>query len=88
MPTTALQVSGRNMTKARRAAKDAIAKNQKIDGQGHLSRSSPLIIGATLGGVLRLVQVNQTGAPHTLYLGILQQNQEFMITYNMDMAPV
>lgn len=54
LPTTALQVSGRNMTMARRAVKDAAARNQKMEGQGHFSRRRPLMIGATLGGVLRL----------------------------------
>jgi hypothetical protein len=53
-PTIRLQVSGRNSRMAKNTTDDAIDRNQNIDDQFHLMSNSPLMSGATLGGVLRL----------------------------------
>ena len=54
LPTRRLHVSGRKRSMIKKTSGDAMDKNQKMDGQVHLMRSKPLIIGATLRGVLRL----------------------------------
>lgn len=54
LPTSRLHVSGRKRNMIKNMSGDAMDKNQKMDGQVHLMRSKPLIIGATLRGVLRL----------------------------------
>lgn len=55
LPTIRRQVSVRKSTIAKKTKKDAIQRNQKMAGQVHLIRSSPLIKGATLGGVFILL---------------------------------
>ena len=55
-PTTRRQVSGRNRKITRNITPEAPKRNQNIDGQLQRMRRSPLISGATLGGVVRLVR--------------------------------
>ena len=58
-PTMFLPVSGNSRSIVPRITADDIDRNQKIDGQIHRRRSSPLIIGAILAGVFRLAWVSQ-----------------------------
>ncbi len=64
LPTTSerLQVSGRTSTIVKKTTADAMERNQNIEGHGHLTRRSPLISGATLGGVLRLYEFCQVAS--------------------------
>ena len=63
LPARRLEVSGRKRNMIRRTSGDAMDKNQKMDGQVHLIRSKPLIIGATLRGVLRLCTIVSQEVP-------------------------
>lgn len=56
-----LPVSGNSSSITTRVINEEADRNQNIDGQVHLSKSNPLIMGATLGGVLRLTLVSDLG---------------------------
>jgi len=62
LPTRRLHVSGRKRNMIKNTSGDAMDKNQKMDGQVHFTRSKPLIIGATLRGVLRLYAPVSSGS--------------------------
>lgn len=62
-PTNTLQVSAMKTTMAKKTRNDATLRNQNIEGQLHRMSNNPLINGAMLGGVFKLVLTSAAGRP-------------------------